>query len=131
MAQVNPPTYLKTPAQFKADNKLGPYFEQLEFILFQLWTRANKQQVEIDNLKFTVVEADETYQVLVHDDAINCDGTFTVTFADIADTVGSIIVTSTNGTITVAGDAPIQGSTSLTTGTSAEWYPARDEWWRR
>jgi hypothetical protein len=80
---------------------------------------------------FTVVEAGSTYQVLPNDDAINCDGTFTVTLLPIADAIQPIIITSTSGTITVAGNATIQGSTSVTTGTSAEWYPARGEWWRR
>jgi hypothetical protein len=80
---------------------------------------------------FTVVEADGAYQVLPNDDAINCDGTFTVTLLPIADAIQPIIISSTNGTITVAADATIQGSASVTTGTSAEWYPARGEWWRR
>ena len=85
----------------------------------------------IDQLQFTVIEADADYQVLLYDDAINCDGTFDVTLIDIADAVDPIIVTSTNGTVSILADATIQGSASVSTGTSAEWYPARGQWWLR
>ena len=44
MAKVNPPSYLKTPSQFKDDITLGGYFEQLEFIVYQLWTRTGGQE---------------------------------------------------------------------------------------
>ena len=88
-------------------------------------------RAEDEGKSFTVVEANANYQVLLKDDAINCDGTFTVTLVDIATAKNAVVVTSTNGIITTAGDAVIQGETDLTTGTSAEWYPARGQWWRR
>ena len=80
---------------------------------------------------FNVVEADDAYQVLVTDDQISCDGAFTVTLPAIADSYKPIGISSTNGTITVAGDATIQGAASVTTGTNAEWFPARGQWWLR
>ena len=125
--RVNPPTYLKTPEEFKKKIPLTKYFEQIEYILFQLWKRTNALEIQT----FNIVEVAAAYQVLVSDGAINCLGTFTVTLPNIADAVKDITVTSTVGTITVAGDATIQGITSLTTGTSAVWYPARGEWWRK
>lgn len=80
---------------------------------------------------FNVVEADVAYQVLVTDDQISCDGTFTVTLPDIADAYKAVGVSSTTGTITIAGDATINGGTSLISGTESVWFPARGEWWLR
>ena len=75
----------------------------------------NQNADAIANLQFTVIETDADYQVLLYDDAINCDGTFDVTLIAIADAVDPIIVTSTNGTVSILADATIQGSSSVTT----------------
>ena len=39
MSKVNPPPHLRIPDRFFQDKELRPYFEQVEFILFQLWKR--------------------------------------------------------------------------------------------
>ena len=83
------------------------------------------------NEEETIVEADTTYQVAPSDDIVNCEGTFTVTLPPYLTGAQSIAITSTNGTITLSADATIQGSTTLTTGTGAEFYPARGQWWRK
>lgn len=80
---------------------------------------------------FVVVEADSNYQALIGDDAINCDGTFTVTLPLIADAVKPIIISSTTGSITLASDATIQGGATVNNGTSVELYPSRGQWWAR
>lgn len=79
----------------------------------------------------SIIEVDANYQATPSDDIINGDGTFTVTFPPILTAIQSITISSTNGSITLAGDATIQGSTTLTNGTSAEFYPARGQWWRK
>lgn len=40
MARVNPPPQLKIPARFLKDVELRRYFEQRDYIQFQLWTRS-------------------------------------------------------------------------------------------
>jgi len=39
MAAVNPPPNLRLPRDFVSDKDKRDYFQQLEFIIFQLWTR--------------------------------------------------------------------------------------------
>jgi hypothetical protein len=39
MSNVNPPTALKIPAKLLADKELRVYFEQRDFIQYQLWLR--------------------------------------------------------------------------------------------
>ena len=80
---------------------------------------------------FTAAEPSATYQIRVIDDAVNCAGTFTVTLPNISTAKKPVIISSTTGAITVAGDATIQGSTSIASGSSIELYPARSQWWRR
>ncbi len=43
MAVVNPPSALRTPPKLKGDPSLRSYFEQIEFILFQLANRTGGQ----------------------------------------------------------------------------------------
>lgn len=89
----------------------------------------------IRRLRYTVVEATANYQVQLFDDAVNCNGTFNVTFLPkniIRPGDGHPIeVSSTNGVITLLADADIQGSATITNGTSAEFYFATGQWWRR
>tara|TARA_R110002096_G_scaffold275751_1_gene469490 strand:+ start:194 stop:682 length:489 start_codon:yes stop_codon:yes gene_type:complete len=82
------------------------------------------------NEELGIVEADANYQIMASDDIINCNGSFTVTFPPILTAAQSMKISSVNGTIVLAADATIQGSQSLTTGTGAEFYPARGQWWR-
>lgn len=79
-----------------------------------------------------VFEADAAHQVIIGEGIINCDGTFNVTLVDEADVINSglVKITSTNGTITVLADVTINGSATLTTGVSVDFYKARGEWWR-
>ena len=39
MAKVNPPPHLKIPKDFFEKKDKRTYFQQIEFILFQLWTK--------------------------------------------------------------------------------------------
>lgn len=86
-------------------------------------------QSQVDSLSYTVKTPVATYQALPSDDAINCQGTFTVTLPPIASAVKPVTITSTSATITVAGDATIPGATVLASGVSGTWYPARGQWW--
>ena len=43
MASVNPPSALRTPPKLKGDPSLRSYFEQIEFILYQLANRTGGQ----------------------------------------------------------------------------------------
>jgi len=76
-------------------------------------------------------EISTTYQVLVGDDIINCIGTFTVTLPNILNAVKEVTISSTSGTITVAGDATIEPPASVPTGASITFYPARGQWWQK
>ena len=72
------------------------------------------------------------YQVLLGNRNIACSGTFTVTLIDAADATGQeITINSISGTITVAADATIQGSASLTTGTTGSWFFANGQWYSK
>ena len=79
----------------------------------------------------TIVEANTTYQILPGDDIINCDGTFTVTLPNAVDAIKEVTITSTNGTITVAGDVTIETPSTVTTGASETFYLARNQWWHK
>lgn len=39
MSRVNPPPHLKMPDEFFSDKGKRTYFEQLQFIIFQMWKR--------------------------------------------------------------------------------------------
>ena len=39
MSRVNPPPHLRMPEEFFADKGKRSYFEQLQFIIFQMWKR--------------------------------------------------------------------------------------------
>lgn len=89
----------------------------------------------IRRLRYTVVEVTADYQVQLFDDAINCDGTFNVTLLPkdlMARPDGHpLVISSTNGVITLLADADIQGSATITNQTGVEVYFSRDQWWRR
>ena len=89
----------------------------------------------IRRLRYVTVEASADYQVQEFDDAISCDGTFNVTLLPKANIVfpdgHPIEVSSTNGTITLLADADIQGSATVTNGTSVELFFTRGQWWRK
>lgn len=79
-----------------------------------------------------VATPNDTFQVVQGVGIVNCDGTFNVTLIDEADVINSglVKITSTNGTITVLADVPINGVNILTTGVSVDFHKARGEWWR-
>jgi hypothetical protein len=86
----------------------------------------------LNRIRYTVVEADASYQVKLYDNAVNCDGTFTVTLLPVAKVVNGhpIVISSTNGVVTIAADVSIQGSNTVTNETGVEFYFARGQWWR-
>ena len=75
-----------------------------------------------------IIEATDDYQVRIVDDIIVCNGTFNVTLppSDIARK--QVTVISTNGTITVLGDVPIESSNILTTGAAENFVLAFAQW---
>lgn len=82
-----------------------------------------------------VVETDVDYQIEEGNFIINCDGALTITAIPIADTSNSTIyevtITATNGICTFAADATIQGGGTVPNLSSATFYPARGQWWRK
>ncbi len=54
MARVNPPPNLRTPKALLKDRDSRSYFEQLEFILFQMWGRTGGQE---DSILDVTIEA--------------------------------------------------------------------------
>lgn len=78
----------------------------------------------------TVVVSSD-YQVLAGNININCVGAITVTAIDFADAVDDITITATTAPVTFAADAPIDGASTIGTGTNASWYPAGSQWWRK
>lgn len=79
-----------------------------------------------------VAEPDANFQVVQGVGIVNCDGTFNVTLIDEADVINSglVSITSTNGTITVLADVTINGTATMTTGVTGDFYRSRGEWWR-
>lgn len=77
------------------------------------------------------VQVDATYQILPTDDNINCDGTFTVTLVNENEVIKEVTVTSTNGTVTMAGDVTIETPSTITTGASETFYLERGQWWHK
>jgi len=78
----------------------------------------------------TVVTAID-YQVLLGNININCTDSITVTAIAFADALDDLTITATNGAVTFAADATIDGSSIIGNGTSATWYPAGSQWWRK
>lgn len=76
-----------------------------------------------------IVEVTDDYDVQQDDDIINCNGTFMVTLPPIAIAIKEITISSTNGIITLAADATIEGAGSVPNQTSITFYPARGQWW--
>jgi len=93
-------------------------------------TAVNNTIEILNNGALQIVEANANYQVLANDDIINCLGTFNVTLPNILSATKEYKISSTNGTITVLGDAVIEAPTSITTGSTNSYYPARGQWWQ-
>jgi hypothetical protein len=49
MAKVNPPPQIRRPPKISQDRELRPYFERLEWLLFQLWTRTGGSSDSIED----------------------------------------------------------------------------------
>jgi len=77
-----------------------------------------------------IVETSVDYQSFNVDDKINADASLTVTLVDFADAIKQVTISSTNGTVTLAGDVTIESPTSITTGVTVTVYPARGQWWQ-
>jgi len=93
-------------------------------------TAVNNTIEILNNGALQIVEANANIQVLGNDDIINCLGTFNVTLPNILSAIKSIKISSTSGTITVLGDATIEAPTSLATGATLIFYPARGQWFQ-
>jgi len=53
MSRVNPPPHIQIPKKFFDDPATRPYFQQIEFIIFQLWQRTGGgEDLVADGLQF-------------------------------------------------------------------------------
>ena len=60
MSKVNPPSALKMPVKLSADKELREYFEQRDFIQYQLWLRTGGQEdliADANNIAITYNQA--------------------------------------------------------------------------
>lgn len=55
---VNPPPQIRRPDKITQDNALRPYFERLEWTLFQLWTRTGGPDDSVDDTANNQVDVD-------------------------------------------------------------------------
>ena len=83
MSRVNPPPNLRIPKRFLANKEDRDYFQQLEFILFQLWKRSgggeNLIQVALNPKSITSARLDALEIAAAGGDALTSDETgFTV-----------------------------------------------------
>jgi len=108
MAKVNPPSYLKTPAKFKDDASLGGYFEQVEFILYQLWGRTGGQEdfvfeggEAIEAILLAIIDI-ELRLDLLEDRVTYLEGTTVVTAIDVTATGNQVIICTDILTVTMA-----------------------------
>jgi len=81
--RVNPPPHVKTPRQFLQDKETRSYFQEVEFILFQLWKKTGGAGsipgVDGDVSSFNQAEINEINQRLGSGDVLSSDETgFTV-----------------------------------------------------
>jgi len=76
------------------------------------------------------VDVSANYQVILGNENIRCDGTFTVTAVVTADASNEEITIKNAGTgvITFVADAPIEGSVTLTATQSQPWFFAGGQW---
>lgn len=73
---------------------------------------------------------DDDYQIKPSDQFVNFEGDGTVTLPPSLTVIQPVYVTSTDGTVTMAADAPINGLLSITTDVTVGFYLARGQWWR-
>jgi len=74
----------------------------------------------------TEVSAD--YQAEVTDDIITCTGDMNVNFVPIDKAIKEVTIASTDGTVTVTADVPIEEGSVMTPGTSETFYISQGEW---
>ena len=63
MAKVNPPSYIKLPEKLRADKEAAEYFDQLQFVVYQLWLRTGGQEdliADANNVAITYNQAQLT-----------------------------------------------------------------------
>ncbi len=79
-----------------------------------------------------IIEVSTSYQVLITDDLVIADGTFTITLPALANTTKQVAIKEVVGTLTVDGDGSetIEGSLTitLTTGQSTVLVPTSTGW---
>lgn len=78
-----------------------------------------------------IQEESTNYQILVTDGVVSMTGIVTATFPNIAGATEGVWVECFSGTLTLAGDAPIQGPNPLTTGQAGYFVPLPSGSWRQ
>jgi len=135
MAKVNPPPQLRRPRKITTDNELRPYFERLEWLLFQLWTRTGGSDDSIDETVNSQVDTDGLFGLFsrisdlefrnviptavdyttIGSEIIICTDAVTVTLNDEPDDQELATVKRVGGSVIVDGNGKlIDGETDWT-----------------
>jgi hypothetical protein len=146
MTDVNPPPHLKIPKVFLEKKETRGYFQQIEFILFQLWKNW-KTDLSSDNAEFHAPDnslEENTYQTSVSSDytitgdfdleVVECTNTtpIIITMPNHYESARATIIRNGIGRVTINGngtnilglatqDLPMQYDAADLIGLSSEW----------
>jgi hypothetical protein len=104
MAKVNPPPQIRRPQKITGDRELRPYFERLEWLLFQLWTRTGGGDDSVDDTVNNQVDTDGLFGLFGRIAALELRNLIT-TAVDYT-TIGSDIVICTDAVTVTLNDEP-------------------------
>jgi hypothetical protein len=134
MALVNPPPQFRRPKKINADKELRPYFEKLEWLLFQLWTRTGGADDSVDETVNSQVDTDGLFGLFsrisdlefrnviptaidyttIGSDIVICTDAVTITLNDEPDDQELATVKRAAGQIIINGNGKlIDGNTTL------------------
>lgn len=104
MALVNPPPQFRRPQKINADKELRPYFEKLEWLLFQLWTRTGGNDDTVQDTSVSQVDTDGLFGLFGRIAALELRN-IVPTAVDYT-TIGSDIVICTDALTVLLNDEP-------------------------
>jgi hypothetical protein len=134
MAKVNPPPQLRRPNKLTSDQEMRPYFERLEWILFQLWSRTGGADDSVDDTVNSQVDTDGLFGLFgriaalelrnivstavdyttIGSDIVICTDAVTVTLNDEPDDQETPSIKRTAGLVVINGNGKlIDGSSTL------------------
>ena len=105
--------YIKTLDSVLGDDSLG-------------WALVSGKDLSATGDK--LVETDVDYVLVAGNQIISCSNDISIVLDGAADD-DLITITSTSGTVVLGANLPIQSPTTITTGTTATLYKARNQWW--